>query len=364
MNTFYITLYNGLTFLIKPIEVSREHLYCYHWLNNSWTPISLNMDSISDIRNLTVLENTLPNYPHFNLNIENMYRDISDGTEILMNTNNGFIYTTSLKQGANSKSGTVIAPVFPKIDPNWFYTGFPTKVPVGNAKGNLVDYIPIFFYATRDGNENFTLPTIPGRIGFIDKNNEFKDTIVWNGSFKRGDLLFTLLLDKNDPSARGSSLLNNSYWNLLTEFSNIDPGSSATKSISITSGITKNESRSLGFSIGSKIGVEVGIESIAKISAELSTQLSTSFNTGVSITQQITTTDTVEFKPQARTQRIATYQFIEQYEINAAEPLKDKLKFFNDPTKNYIANFARAEFKPTSFDYSSRYFAKAFVLEP
>ncbi|KEH91295.1 hypothetical protein Z965_00065 [Clostridium novyi A str. BKT29909] len=364
MNTFYITLFNGLTLMVKPTEILGKYLYCYHWFNNSWIPISLNIDSISDIRNLTILENTLPNYNVYS--IKSMYRTDSGGTELLLNTSGGFKTTQLLKQGANAnfQSGTVIAPVFPKIDPNWFYTGFPTKVPVGNAKGNLIDYIPIFFYATRDGNEKFTLPTIPGRIGFLDKNNEFKDTIIWNGPFKKGDLLFTLLLDKNDPSANGSKILNNSYWNLLTEFSNIDPGSSATKSITITSGITKTESTSLGLSIGSRIGLEIGLESIGKISAELSTQLSTSFNTSVSITQQITTTDTVEFKPQPRTQRIATYQFIEQYEIDAAQPLKDKISFFNDATKNYIANFTKAEFNPTSFDYSSRYFAKAFVLEP
>ncbi|WP_050606901.1 hypothetical protein [Clostridium niameyense] len=372
MNIAYVTLYNNMTFMIKPSYKSGRWLYCHYWYNNMWIPSILDMYSVVNISYMNPNESTMPMYNNiyqgYLEKYPNKYRaPINSGSELLMNTSGGFKPMAALKGvsgGAQPGYGTVIAPVFPKIDPNWFYTGFPTKLTVGNANGALIDYIPIFFYATKDGNEKFTLPKLPDRVGYLDQNNKFTETLVWNGPFKKGNLLFTLLLDKNDPACKGSTIDNTSYWNLLTEFSNIDPGSTASKSISITSGITKQESYSMSLTIGSKVAVEVGIEGIGKISTELSAQLSSSFGGSVSITSQITTTDTVNFKAQDRTQRISTYQFVEQYKIGAADPLKAKVNVFNDPNRNYVANFAKAGFEPRPFDYQSRYFAKAFVLEP
>lgn len=352
MITKYVTFYNGITIPIKNYYRVGRFLYCYYWFNNAWTPTILDCLLIKNICNT---------HPYFY-----KMRAYNGDSELLTNTKTGIKPVSVATPGGNIAValGTVIPPVFPPINPNWFYTGFPTNIPVGSENGDLVDYIPIYFYATRNGTEKFTLPKLPDRLGYLDSNNVFTETLVWDKPFKKGDLLFTLLLDKNNPACAGSKINNMSYWNLLTEFSNIDPGSTATKTITITSGITKQESYSMSLSIGSKVGVEAGIEGIGKISAELSTQLSTSFNSNVSITEQITTTDTVEFKAQPRTQRIATYQFIERFKIDAANPLKEKVNSFNDPTKNYIANFAKADFQGTPFNYGSRYFAKAFVLEP
>ncbi|AYF54632.1 hypothetical protein DFH04_07920 [Clostridium novyi] len=377
MNANYITLFNGLTLLIKPSHKLGKSLYCYHWFNNSWVPIKLDINTIADMRYVKLHEPTMSVYNDsveemFNAKlreglstIPNTYSQAkSGGSELLTNTQSGIKTMPVMSTGTKPSYGTVISPVFPKVDSNWFYTGFPGKLTVGGANGNLIQYIPIFFYATRDGNEKFTLPTVPGRIGYLDTNNSFQDTIVWDGPFKKGQLLFTLLLDKNDPSCKDSKVNDTSYWNLLTEFSNIDPGSGASKSISITSGITQSQGFTMGLSVGAKVGVEFGLEGIGKISTELSTQLSTSFSVGVSISQQISTTDTVEFKPQPKTQRISTYQFIEQYKIEAAQPLKTKINSLNDKNKSYVANFAQGKFEPNPFDYGSRYFAKAFVLEP
>lgn len=402
----YITLSNGLTVLIKEAYRTEDAINCYYLFNDIWVPTTLDVNSIVNIRSVQLDEPEVPmfdnfsedccyrnscsfeetsnSYPCFGKNNNKFFTNENssesnnefftngengeNNSELFTNTENGIEdISPNLSKGLNASMpnfGTVIAPVFPKIQSYWFYTGFPTKLNVGGANGNLIDFIPIFFYATKDGNETFTLPKLPDRLGYLDQNNNFTESLFWSGPFKKGNLLFILLLDKNDPSTVGSKLANHSYWSLLTEFSNIDPGSTASKSITISSGISKEQSEEMSFSIGSRVSVEIGIEDIAKVSAELSSQLSSSFSTSVSISKQITTTDTVEFKAQPRTQRIATYQFIEQYEIDAANALKEKLANFNDKNKNYIANFAKADFQVKPFDYESRYFAKAFVLEP
>lgn len=363
MHIKQITFYNGMKIIVTNCYKVNRFLYCYYWFNNCWFPTVLDYFAILDICEYKSFKFNNRNYQRSH----NTYgRAYSGGSDIFTNTENGIKLTSVSAPGGNISltSGTVVPPVFPDINPNWFYTGFPTNVSVGALDGNLVDYIPIYFYATKNGTESFTLPKLPDRVGYLDSDNVFTETLVYNSSFKKGDLLFTLLLDKNDPACANSKINNKSYWNLLTEFSNIDPGSTATKTITITSGITKQESYSMSLSIGSKVGIEAGLEGIGKISAEISSQLSNSFNSSVSITQQITTTDTVEFKAQPRTQRIATYQFIERFTIDAADPLKEKVNSFNNATKNYVANFAKADFEAVPFDYGSRYFAKAFVLEP
>ncbi|AWZ48927.1 hypothetical protein C3495_08925 [Clostridiaceae bacterium 14S0207] len=377
MKANYATLDNGSTIIIKADYRLGDQLYFHYWFKNSWIPTSININKIARMRPIKLHEPTMTPYDDSAqkaffakmtdgfTNIPNTYRVGTNGGNELFTNNPSGIRPMLLKStGTAPNTGTVVYPVFPKIEPNWFYTGFPAKLTVGGAKGNLVEFVPIFFYAKRDGNEKFTLPKLPDRIGYLDNNNVFTETLVWDGPFKKGGLMFTLLLDKNSPVCAGSKLNDTSYWNLMTEFSNIDPGSTATKAITITSGITKTQGFSMGLSIGSRIGVEVGIEGIAKVTAELSVQLSTSFSTEVAISQQISTTDTVEFKAQDRTQRISTYQFIEQYNIDAAAPLKQKVDSLNDKNKNYVANFAEGKFQPAPFNYGSRYFAKAFVLEP
>lgn len=365
MDIKHVTFHNGLSILLCPIQQQESMLYGYYLLNGYWMP------TVLDVHTINTIKDTVSDYNHYIshmipealkqantppssfIDIPGTYRfSRAGGSELFTNNPTGFEpMQPQLLGGSGSPSdtkgnnfGTVVAPVFPKVEPNWYYTGFPAKVAVGGSQGNLIDYIPIYFYATRDGNEKFTLPKLPDRLGYLDTNNTFTETLVWDGSFKKDQLLFVVLLDKKDPACAGSKVNNNSYWGLMTEFSNIDPGSTASKTITITSGVSKEKSFTFSTSIGMKITAKAGIPGIVELSQEFSASLSTSFGSKIDVSSQVTTSDTVNFQAQDKTQRIATFQFFEQYNINAAKPLQDKVKDYNNKSKNYVANFAHLKF--------------------
>src|SRR3712207_6597697 len=70
MNANYITLFNGLTLLIKPSHKLGKSLYCYHWFNNSWIPIKLDINTIADMRYVKLHEPTMSVY---NDSVEEMF---------------------------------------------------------------------------------------------------------------------------------------------------------------------------------------------------------------------------------------------------------------------------------------------------
>ncbi|KEI05442.1 hypothetical protein [Clostridium botulinum] len=366
MNGNYVTLFNGLTLLIKPTHRIGQFLYCYHWFNNSWVPLELNMNIISDMRYVKFAEPTNP----YNTSINNFFNDTVTNTfTSIPNTLDSYlasgkkIFTNISTHTDKTRSDTVICPVFPEIESEWFYKGFPSKLKVGGTNSNLIKYIPIHFYATKNGNETFTLPKLPDRLGYLDSNNHFSQTFVWKGPFKKGNLLFTVLLNKNDSACKGCRLNNSSYWNLITEFDDAGAESKDKKSLTLTSGIKENECYSMALSIGSHISTNSNKNNRYKIYNKLSSELSESFNSNVSILEEITTNSSIEFKPQSKPQRIAAYQFVESFKIDIDDLLQEKIKFFNNSDINFVANFTKAKFEEKVFDYNTHYFAKAFVLD-
>ncbi|AEB76353.1 hypothetical protein [Clostridium botulinum] len=367
MNGNYVTLLNGLTLLIKPTHRIGQSLYCYHWFNNSWVPLELNMNTISDMRYVKFDEpknpyNTSTN-KFFNYNTTNSFTSIPDTVDSYL-PGGKEIFTNISTHTDKTRSDTVISPVFPKIESEWFYEGFPSKLKVGGTNSNLIKYIPIHFYATKNGNETFTLPKLPDRLGYLDSNNNFSETFVWKGLFKKGSLLFTVLLDKNDSACKGCRLNNSSHWNLIKEFDNVSARSEAKKCLTLTSGIKENECYSMALSIGSHVFTNSTRNNISELYNKLSAELSKSFNSNVSILQEIATNSSIEFEPQLKSQRIATYQFIESFKIDTDDLLQKKIKFFNDSNMNFVTNFTKAKFEEKIFDYNTHYFAKAFVLNP
>ncbi|KEI10222.1 hypothetical protein Z957_00380 [Clostridium sp. K25] len=363
MNGNYVTLLNGLTLLIKPTHRIGQSLYCYHWFNNSWVPLELTINTISDMRYVKFDEPTNPYSDYFNDNITNNFTSLPNINESYV-TGGKEIFTSINTYTDKSRSDTVISPVFPEIQPNWFYEGFPSKLIVGGTNSDLIKFIPISFYATRNGNETFTLPKLPDRLGYLNSDNDFVETLVWKGPFKKGSLLFTVLLNKNDSYCQGCKLNNSSYWNLITQCNDISAKSKAKKSLTLTSGIKKNECYSMALSIGSYISTNSNINNTSKIYSKLSCELSKAFNSNVSILEETTTTSSIEFKPQSKSQKIATYQFVESFKIDTDDLLQEKIKFFNNSDINFVSNFTESKFQEKVFDYNTHYFAKVFVLNP
>lgn len=359
MNVNYITLFNGLTLLIKPTCRLGQSLQCYHYFNNSWIPLELNINAIADMRNIEIFDSEPPK-EHLTINNST---STNSGKKIFKNTTMDIKFI-NLESSKESSKDTVISPVFPEIDSNWFYTGFPSKLKVGGTSGNLIEYIPIYFYATKDGNEMLTLPKLPDRLGYLDKNSVFHEDLIFEGPFEKGDLLFTLLLNKNTPSCSKCKIINTSYWKILSEYSNIDARSETNKSITFTSGTAVDNRDSMALCIGSNIADNSLSKTNHEILDKISNDLSHSFNSNVCISEELTTTHTIRFKPQPKAQRIATYQFVEKYTLDSTDSLEENISFFNNKTKNFIATFAKGKFEARSFNYNTNYFASAFVLNP
>lgn len=358
----HVVMMDDKRHIVKVINIYEKEIQCLYYTHRGWKPMTMHKQHIKKFMPMEKEQHNMHmDYDSFS---DNELLKKKTSNEILIATPRGFKQLNNIVTSQGSHMGTVVAPVFPKIQDNWFYTGFPGSLAAGGKNGSLVNFIPITFTAKKSDKFHFILPPLPDRVGYLDMEGKFSESLDFETSFTKGQMLFTLLLKKDDPACKDSLITNSSYWKLMTEFSGIDPGSTASKSISITSGISKIDSFNMGLSIGATIGVKAGLEGIAEVTAEFSEQLSLSFGTSVTVSQQVTTTDTVEFKAQPVEQRIATYQFYENYEIKGAKPLKDKVNYFNNPKYNAIANIATADYVPKAYDYQTRYFRKAFVLQP
>ncbi|WDV46400.1 hypothetical protein PV797_01585 [Clostridiaceae bacterium M8S5] len=257
--------------------------------------------------------------------------------------------------------------VFPKADPRWYYEGYPGTVLAGDTVGDLIDYIPVSFYAVKDEKLYVAFHPNENYVGYLNTEKELVSDLLINGvEYKRGEYVFTILLSKNAPQAVGSRLYNTSYWTLLSEVSNIHPGQTIQKSVSISSGVSTLEGKILSVAVGSKAGLKIGFSGSA-ISAELSASLSRSLLRYVTISTKFTVTDVINFPAQPKPQRAALYQFSERFKIipgNAIYKWRDYLNSkVDDNAKFYSSRFvSRIELPP--FDYLSRYFATSFVVEP
>lgn len=282
--------------------------------------------------------------------------------------------STSSLLGATASNGltdlsyTPIPIEFPEADPSWYYYGYPGTVPAGNSSGKLIDYIPISFYAKKDEKIYVGFPPNPDYVGYLNSDKEFTDNLVISGKeYKRGDFVFAILLSRNAADAQGSQLLNESYWALLSEVSNIKPGQTVTKSVAVTSGVTTQESKTFSYSIGSTAGFKVGFSG-SEISAQLSASLTRSFSKAITVSTQMTVTDTVTFEAQTKQQRAALYQFHERYRLYPGKALYDLQDYYNgtsdDNAKFYSSRFYCTIKPPPTFNYQSRYFATSFILKP
>lgn len=296
----------------------------------------------------------------------------NSGSSILINNGTSLIAANpggGLLKGASSGGDTPVPVIFPDADPSWFYNGYPGVVDAGTADGTLVDYIPVSFYAKYSGKVQIALNENPDLyVGYIDHNGNFTKTISYNqANFNKGDFVFATLVNKTAKIAVDSKIENRSYWSLLSEVSNILPGQTLSKAVSVTTGVTNQESKTFSTTVGATVGFKAGFSG-SEISASLSTSLTKSFSSSVSVTTQQTITDTINFPAQDRKQRAALYQFIEKYNMKPGKQLVLWRDYLNSTQTQesivFSKQFVCSIQQPPPFDYPSKYYATSFILEP
>ncbi|PAB60620.1 hypothetical protein [Anaeromicrobium sediminis] len=255
---------------------------------------------------------------------------------------------------------------FPQIDPNWFYAGFPSKIVVDETPGSLLDYVPISVYAKMNTPGIFLiLPKYEDRLGYLDINGAFVKEYNKPVSFKRGQRIFTILIDKNSEIARDSYLLCNSYWSLLSETSGIEPDTITSKTINLNFGINKSEFYKLGNSTGiyspDPEKEREYFHELRKIDSTLYTQ---AFRKNIEIHSKQELNLHMEFEPQSKAQKIAAYQFCQQFSIKPGKRLLEYVDKLNDRKYNPYASFSIAKFDCNPYSYKTKYCKEAVVLEP
>lgn len=270
------------------------------------------------------------------------------------------IFDGQLQQTVASQDVTP-ASDFPLVDPQWFYDGLPgSLVETGPLlEGDPIDFVPVPYYV-QTGPISVTVqgtnePNIV--IGFLDGNKN-PVTIPYNaGSVPTNAIAFYVLFDAGyfRTTFPESILARRNRWMLLSDFGGIGPGSTASQTLSLTSGFTTTETRQFAIEIGASIGGSGG-----GLSANLSTKVTESFSTSITFSQQQTVSTTVNFTAQPVAQRIGMYQFCSEYEIIPGPAFQE----FSDTLLNSGSFLVPLLGATAPFLYPSNRFQKVFVLEP
>lgn len=252
---------------------------------------------------------------------------------------------------------------FPPVDPAWFVGGLPDSINTNGPglTGGLIDYVPVDMIskvAINNDSINFSPNSLPNFDGYIDTGGTYHPYVPQKIALQGiapGMRALTLFYKKGSLDAiKGCKVHGKGKWVLLSDFGGIEPGSTATKSISYKHGVTNTNAESLAFTVGMKVGA-----SGSGVSAELSASLTATFSSSVSITDETTVTDTINFQAQDREQRVGAYQFYRNYFVEPDDA-------FNAWSNNQ-RNDSRQPFYNTinrTFDYKTEHFQKVFVLAP
>jgi hypothetical protein len=326
----YIWDKRGSSFWAWINSIQKDHVSCQVWEKNKWQNRQLHKDAIS----------------HF----------IS-------------VKPTSLEINPRNRNNNTFGQrftSFPKADPNWFHRGFPSKIVVEETQGSLLDYVPINVYAKISTPSMFLiLPKYEDRLGYLDMNGTFVKEYNKPISFKRGQKIFTILIDKNANVARGSHLLCTSYWSLLSQASGLEPDVISSNTIHLNFGIDKSEFYQLGNSTGiyspDPEKEKEYFHQLRKIDSTIYTQ---SFRKKINIESKEELSIHVDFEPQSKAQKIAAYQLCQQFSIRPGKRLLDYVDKLNDKKYNPYATFSKAQFDYNAYSYKTKYCEKSLVLEP
>lgn len=251
---------------------------------------------------------------------------------------------------------------FPPINPNWFENGLPDSLDTQSSGlvGDLIDFVPIDFVSNVYMN-NVSFGVITSDVGkfsgYIDINGVFHPVAsgeLFKGNIYPGLRVVTLFFKKDSEDwLKGCKVHGRGQWVLLSDFGGIEAGSTASKTISYTHGVNKTNAESLSYTVGAKVG-----GTLEGITGELSASLTQSFSTSVSITEEITISDTVNFQAQDREQRVGAYQFYRRYFVEPGPALVNIINEGKGSSQTFYKDINRA------FSYKTNHFQKVFVLAP
>lgn len=252
---------------------------------------------------------------------------------------------------------------FPPVNPSWFVNGLPDNIPTQGAglSGSPIDFIPIDVIS-KSAISSSTLSLNPASLsnfdGYIDTNGTFHPVVPQKIQFSNvgpGMRVVTLFYKKGSvPWIDGCKVHGKGKWVLLSDFGGIEPGSTATKSISYKQGVNQTNAESLSFTVGAKVG-----GTLEGITGELSASLTSTFSSSVTITEETTVTDTISFQAQDKEQRVGAYQFYRNYFVEPGQALVDLTNKQKGDSRQPMYNEINR-----AFDYKTNHFQKVFVLAP
>ncbi|WDV45486.1 hypothetical protein PV797_18490 [Clostridiaceae bacterium M8S5] len=350
-----VVLTDKSVILVKINTEDQLCIKCLYYKHGHWYPtVILKKDiiSLTDIRNSSPPANTLheDSLGFDNLTYTQKLNDVG-GCELFVLRNNT-ITLDNLHYLNNSK-----LPSFPEPQRSWRYTGLPSKIDITKKNGELIEYVPIHIYATKDGNQSVILSKSSNILGYLDVDNNFYKSFHLNSYFKKDQLLFILLLDKISPSCKGCSINKNSYWSLITETPSYNLEEHPYY-ITLNCGLTNNDIPVFNLAIGSNTFIN---NNNGRLYSMLSNKLSSSFNTNINISNYLTKTNKLTFKNDSLSKSISIYQYNEVYSISPSNSLISKINELNN--SDYIGSFARATFKPTVYEYNCNIFSKSFIYD-
>lgn len=248
---------------------------------------------------------------------------------------------------------------FPAVQDSWYTNGLPAMVTPEQQilEGDLIDVFPVDLFAKISENFNLNAPAESGSFFLVD------GVVYQNYDAKGknpGDYLATQMTTnyKDIFKFPGSKVRSEGYWKLLQDFGGIDAGSTASQTVSLSSGQSQTQGRSTSIAIGFTAGIKGSFEPI-EVNAQLSTTLTDTFSTSVTLTDSITTSTTVDFQAQAKAQRIGVYQFYRSYGLIESDETKKFLKDKSDssPGIQFVGS-------PKTTYYATNHFQKVFVVDP
>lgn len=274
-------------------------------------------------------------------------------------TKNNYTYETP--NYPHTIKSTSIDP-FPPINDSWFVNGLPDILNSQNnpLAGNLIDYVPLDIVAniTQNNVSYGIIKTEANKFsGYLDMSGTYHPIAsgeIFNGNIYPGLKIATLFANKDSfEYLEGSKVQGKGKWVLLSDFGGIEAGSTASKSISYKTGVNTTNAQSLSFTVGAKVG-----GTLEGMTGELSASLTQSFSTSISITEETTITDTVNFQAQDREQRIGAYQFYRDYYVLPGDGLRNLMNDQKNRNAAFVTEINR------SFPYKTNHFQKVFVLAP
>lgn len=251
---------------------------------------------------------------------------------------------------------------FPPINPSWFVNGLPDSIESQSSglMGDMIDFVPIDIVAnaTRDNvSYGVLIPESYKYSGYVDKDGTFHPIAsgeIFKGTIYPGLRIATLFCNKDSFDwLKGCKVHGRGKWVLLSDFGGIEPGSTASKTISYTQGVNTTNAQSLAVTVGAKVG-----GTLEGITGELSASLTATFSTSVSIKEETTVTDTVNYQAQDREQRIGAYQFYRRYFIEPGDALRNNINQEINNNSTFIRGIN------STFYYKTNHFQKVFVLAP